>query len=290
MNFKTQIAVASLALGLASGAHAAIATPGNSGEFVFSAWGNGYGYTFDLYDEGFADVLGSNVLMNSLIGTQFNVGAVPDSPAGVTVSGGFKAGDVVFDMALPGFDTFLSNAGSSDAVMWNLISLDLSGIRRLIQTVAQTPTSMISDAALINSANAMDFYNAAANTAMVDMGAADSYALTDSNQGTAYAGTVGGNFGGKGGFFNAASLDTEMDLYVLRSRGTTPVVNNVGAFGQLLGDDGNGLTAKVYLSDAGAYHLQLAVAVAPVPEPETYAMLLAGLGLVGFMARRRKLV
>ena len=27
---------------------------------------------------------------------------------------------------------------------------------------------------------------------------------------------------------------------------------------------------------------------APVPEPETYAMLLAGLGLVGFMAKRRK--
>jgi hypothetical protein len=25
-----------------------------------------------------------------------------------------------------------------------------------------------------------------------------------------------------------------------------------------------------------------------VPEPETYAMLLAGLGLVGFMARRRQ--
>jgi hypothetical protein len=28
--------------------------------------------------------------------------------------------------------------------------------------------------------------------------------------------------------------------------------------------------------------------VAPVPEPETYAMMLAGLGLVGFMARRRR--
>jgi hypothetical protein len=25
-----------------------------------------------------------------------------------------------------------------------------------------------------------------------------------------------------------------------------------------------------------------------VPEPETYAMLLAGLGMIGFMARRRK--
>ena len=29
-------------------------------------------------------------------------------------------------------------------------------------------------------------------------------------------------------------------------------------------------------------------ATTPVPEPETYAMLIAGLGLVGFMARRRK--
>jgi hypothetical protein len=32
---------------------------------------------------------------------------------------------------------------------------------------------------------------------------------------------------------------------------------------------------------------QLVTPTAPVPEPETYAMLLAGLGLVGFVARRR---
>jgi len=30
------------------------------------------------------------------------------------------------------------------------------------------------------------------------------------------------------------------------------------------------------------------IAVSPVPEPETYAMMLAGLGLLGFSARRRK--
>ena len=33
---------------------------------------------------------------------------------------------------------------------------------------------------------------------------------------------------------------------------------------------------------------QLIVLTAPVPEPETYAMMLAGLGLVGFMARRKR--
>lgn len=33
---------------------------------------------------------------------------------------------------------------------------------------------------------------------------------------------------------------------------------------------------------------QLPFAIAAVPEPETYAMLLAGLGLVGMAARRRK--
>ena len=30
--------------------------------------------------------------------------------------------------------------------------------------------------------------------------------------------------------------------------------------------------------------------LAAIPEPETYAMLLAGLGLLGFIARRRKIV
>lgn len=39
--------------------------------------------------------------------------------------------------------------------------------------------------------------------------------------------------------------------------------------------------ARIYLSATS-------VTITPVPEPETYAMLLAGLGLVGFAARRRK--
>lgn len=40
--------------------------------------------------------------------------------------------------------------------------------------------------------------------------------------------------------------------------------------------------------DATITSMTVSASLAPVPEPETYAMLLAGLGLVGFMARRRK--
>jgi len=43
-------------------------------------------------------------------------------------------------------------------------------------------------------------------------------------------------------------------------------------------------------SATGSYELTLTAEgnLAPVPEPETYAMMLAGLGLLGFMARGRK--
>lgn len=41
-------------------------------------------------------------------------------------------------------------------------------------------------------------------------------------------------------------------------------------------------------ADAGIRDLRLSISVAPVPEPGTYAMLLAGLGLLGMARRRRR--
>lgn len=66
---------------------------------------------------------------------------------------------------------------------------------------------------------------------------------------------------------------------------------------------GDNFTNFVGNLDAGQYHLDIngflgdaasvgqysvALQALPVPEPETYAMLLAGLGLVGLSTRRRK--
>ena len=47
------------------------------------------------------------------------------------------------------------------------------------------------------------------------------------------------------------------------------------------------MTANVWAQDNPGTTQDLVV-FAPVPEPETYAMMLAGLGLMGFVARRRK--
>jgi len=47
-------------------------------------------------------------------------------------------------------------------------------------------------------------------------------------------------------------------------------------------------TIYLVAEDSGTPNSRLFVLPAPVPEPETYALMLAGLGLVGFMARRHK--
>jgi hypothetical protein len=68
--------------------------------------------------------------------------------------------------------------------------------------------------------------------------------------------------------------------------GTDGVVNSIGLkiTNQLFATSVAGSSAEVWKNAAS-----LTVVTSPVPEAETYAMLLAGLGLVGFMARRRSL-
>ena len=104
------------------------------------------------------------------------------------------------------------------------------------------------------------------------------------------------------------------ELFVATGAFNTPTINKVGtlgheilrangldisasgiAYSSFLMDDGTGKSVLTSINLATGSATKIGdfvgtingLTVAPVPEPETYAMLVAGLGLVGFAARRR---
>ena len=101
---------------------------------------------------------------------------------------------------------------------------------------------------------------------------------------------------------SAASGDQDLDYTSLLIKNSSDVT--VATFAGNLGTDANEFYAlSQTLLAPGSYKLvisglnsptqasysgNLAVSVAAVPEPETYALMLAGLGAMGFVARRRK--
>jgi predicted outer membrane lipoprotein len=93
-------------------------------------------------------------------------------------------------------------------------------------------------------------------------------------------GTVGFSFfDSKGGLFSNGQQQTKPLGFAILDGKTL----RKGTFDYLLGFNDS------YTGDADYddYVVGVNFVAAPVPEPETYAMLLAGLGLIGFSARRR---
>ena len=97
------------------------------------------------------------------------------------------------------------------------------------------------------------------------------------------SGTVGFSFSDNAGsghtFANGAQQTNPLGFAILRGQ-----TNRYGTFQYLLGFNDS------YTGDADYDDFVVGVnfVSAPVPEPETYAMLLAGLALIGFNARHRR--
>ncbi|MBX9917534.1 MAG: FxDxF family PEP-CTERM protein [Nitrosomonas sp.] len=92
---------------------------------------------------------------------------------------------------------------------------------------------------------------------------------------------------GSGGVSAPASVDVNgINFPISDPAGSAPFafVANGLAF------TGNDLAVTIHRSNAWVFLSEVEFNVTPVPEPETYAMLLAGLGLVGIAIRRRKAV
>jgi hypothetical protein len=94
--------------------------------------------------------------------------------------------------------------------------------------------------------------------------------------------------------FTSLSSFAEIEYTILNS--SYDIVAGAGAvFGPALSTKSISLAAGDYFylvegikETAGLSKYRISASVTPVPEPETYALLLAGLGVVGFMAARRK--
>jgi PEP-CTERM motif len=101
-------------------------------------------------------------------------------------------------------------------------------------------------------------------------------------------GSTGGGLVGVGLYFAPGFTSGMQSVYDVHG----PAGFNVASFASLVGPPGKGTSGAFYVSSfAGIGWLSSGpptVTVGAIPEPEVYAMLLAGLGIMGFVARRRK--
>ena len=158
--------------------------------------------------------------------------------------------------------------------------------------------------------------------------AGDNYAINANTGAVTVATSIAAGFSGVGytnSTPNPTSAPAAPSLYYINSNSDTlsvatsafnnPTINNVGSLGvdvlrangfEVLANgtayaglnvDGSSLTSGIYrinlatgaATSVGTFNGTLSgLTVSAVPEPETYALMLAGLGIVGFMAKRRK--
>jgi hypothetical protein len=86
-------------------------------------------------------------------------------------------------------------------------------------------------------------------------------------------------------FYNGNTLIQSFDGSVIKQPPNGD--QSYAKFLNVFADQGNVITKVTFSSTSNAFETDNHAFAAAVPEPETYAMLLAGLGLIGAIARRR---
>lgn len=289
MSLRIKMIAAAVAMAASVGANAAIqnagvpALNGNS-EGVFTAFGNGFAYTFDLAQAGFDTLFGSNTLLNNLVPLD-NAANLSKLTAGETIEVLQKpASGIIYDLALPSFGDFLGQAGTS-GIEFNVTFGDSIGTDRWLTTLASPVGPLGSFTPYDNIGAKWNTYVPSVSGVMTANGSAtssfatDGWAITTAADGDAYGAQYGSNF-----FGSVASMDNTGVLGGAVSMAVLYGSMTIAPTAKYFTMDGKQIEARTYLADDGQWHLQIAA----VPEPETYAMLLAGLGLIGAVARRRR--
>ena len=271
---KLKLIATLIGLAIAGGANAGInqSATGN-GELFFQLWdSNG---TADLSDDrNYVRDLGSLSNGTILGGALSNWASTAATP--VLVADKLTPIDpAIFTLgADANLTSFLAASSNVAGLRWNITAVDSSGTDRFLTT-----SSGISASQVPNYTNLRGYATQAdvflAKTTAI--GSNESIVLNGAGAGIS---AFGGNVGGKATFTTDGAVGDKLGFFLLYEKAASGTGSSFmnqykdAATGQALTWEFKGNGELVY---------------APVPEPESYALLLAGLGMIGAIARRRRL-
>ncbi len=230
---------------------------GGNGELFFSIWDDNGSYTRDL-----------NLTIDAF---QAEIAAVGD----INLS-------FVNDAT---FTSYLAGVADTSLLKWNILATDQSGARRIIQTYGQSVDLTSPDYFVQNDNTRTNALNAGLFALQVNEAAAGADSVAVGSSSGAWAGnpdTFGQNIATFNPFDNSGTIANSSYASGLNlTRVDAKATGIAGSLYTQYLDSDNAVRAYF---DGNALNI---AAVTAVPEPESYAMLLAGLGLMGAIARRR---
>jgi hypothetical protein len=178
------------------------------------------------------------------------------------------------------------NALSADqkaSTQWNFVGGETLGEQNFITTQTRSPSTVITVPAQTDDHTrsmglSLDTLIASINTVSPGTSTSANDSITAASKTSAgYAGNFDGNWSGNLKYgFASADIGTDLDLYKITAQ---PFDAETSVFAKLVAPSNLQMVAQF---DGTTF------SIAAVPEADTSAMMIAGIGLMGFIARRRK--